>query len=237
MRRKFYRIKDYFWDPNMFYKKSNHWNCIILKCDSMWVVREADDFFVCFGANPNRALSSRSPMRPEMGEERQVRDKPERVSWQRNPERISWRRETQRGSRERTAEGTSQDELTVQSWQRSAEGGSEEDGQRWVGIPSGYCRSFAKNTLPAIVYKMYEKLYKKVSQNYPSCTWSWHKSILFVCSFSPIPSVVFLVAVWYFCRNQLDESRAMNNIGFKKLMYSRRPPQGCIAWRRSSLGH
>ena len=79
----------------------------------------------------------------------------------RNPERVSWRRETWRGSRERTAEGTSQDELAFQSGQRSAAGGSEEDGQRWVGIPSGFCRSFAKNTLPAIVYKMHEKLYKK----------------------------------------------------------------------------
>ena len=102
----------------------------------------------------------------------------------------------QRGSREQTAEGTSQDELAVESGQWSAEGGSEEDGQRWVGIPSGFCRSLAKNTLPAIVYKMHEKLYKKkVSQNYPSCTWSWPKSILFVCSFSPTPSVVFLVAI------------------------------------------
>ena len=129
------------------------------------------------------------------GEKTSWQRKPERVCWQRNPERVSWRRETQRGSRERTAEGTSQDDLAIQSGQRSAEGGSDEDGQRWVGIPSGFCGSFAKNTLPAIVYKMHEKLYIKVSQNHPSCSWSWPKSILFVCSFSPTPSVVFLVAV------------------------------------------
>ena len=119
----------------------------------------------------------------------------EKTSWKRNPERASRRRVTQRGSWEQTAEGTSQYELAVQSGKQSAEGGSEEDDQRWVEIPTGFCRSFAKNTLPAIVYKMYEKLYKKVSQNYPSCIRSWPKSILFVCSFSLTPSVVFLVAV------------------------------------------
>ena len=90
-------------------------------------------------------------------------------------------RETQRGSRERTAEGTSQDELAVQSRQRSAEGSREEDDQRWVGIPSGFCRSFAKKYTPAIVYKMHEKLYKNILENYPSFAWSWPMSILFVC--------------------------------------------------------
>ena len=43
----------------------------------MWVVRQADYFFVCFDAKPNKGLSSRSPTRPEVGEERQVRKKPE----------------------------------------------------------------------------------------------------------------------------------------------------------------
>ena len=50
----------------------------ILTCDTMWVVRQADDFFVCFGAKPNKGLSSRSPTRPEVGEKM--------VSGQRNPE-------------------------------------------------------------------------------------------------------------------------------------------------------
>ena len=146
----------------------------------MWVVRQADDPFFCLGAKPNKGLSSRSLTRPEVGEKRQVgkgsqrgrlAKEPREGQLQRNPERVNWRRETQRDNRERTAEETGQDELEVQSGQRSAEGGSEEDGQRRVGIPSGFCRSFAKNTLPAIAYKMHEKLYKKVSQNYPSCTW------------------------------------------------------------------
>ena len=144
---------------------------------------------ICWQRNLERGSWQRNPERGCW------QRNPERVSWQWNPERVSWRRETQRGCRERTAEGTSQDELAVQSGQRSAEVGSEEDSQRRVGIPCGFRRSFAKNTLPAIVYKMHEKLYKKVSQNYPSCTWSWPKSISFVCSFSPTHSVVFLVAV------------------------------------------
>ena len=64
------------------------------------------------------------------GEKNSWQRNPERVSWQRNPKKASWRKEMQRGRRERTAEGTSQDELAVQSGQRSAAGGSEEDGQR-----------------------------------------------------------------------------------------------------------
>ena len=45
-------------------------------CDTMWVVRQADEFFACFGAKPNKGLSSRSPTRPKVREERQVREKP-----------------------------------------------------------------------------------------------------------------------------------------------------------------
>ena len=40
------------------------------------MVRQADDFFVCFGAKPNKGLSLRSPTRLEAGEERQVQKKP-----------------------------------------------------------------------------------------------------------------------------------------------------------------
>ena len=43
----------------------------------MWVVRQADNLFVCFGAKPNKGLSSRSPTRQEVGEERQAQEKPE----------------------------------------------------------------------------------------------------------------------------------------------------------------
>ena len=95
--------------------------------------------------------------------------------------------------REAVENGSGKDQSRwVSSLQKEA---VKEDSQTLVGIPCGFCRSFAKNTLPVIVFKMHEKLYKKVSQNYPSCTWSWPKSILFACSFSPTPSVVFLVTV------------------------------------------
>ena len=119
---------------------------VVFTCDTMWVVHQADDPFVCFGAKPNKGLSSRSLTRPEVGEKRPVG---------KGTQRGAVGKGTQRGSvgeerrRERTAEGTSQDELAVQSGQRSAEGGSEEDDQRWVGIPSGFCRSFAKKYTPS----------------------------------------------------------------------------------------
>ena len=45
-------------------------------CDTMWVVRQADDPFVCFGAKPNKGLSSRSLTRPEVGEKRQLPKEP-----------------------------------------------------------------------------------------------------------------------------------------------------------------
>ena len=38
----------------------------------MWVVRQADDPFVCFDAKPNKGLSSRSVTRPAVGEKRPV---------------------------------------------------------------------------------------------------------------------------------------------------------------------
>ena len=44
--------------------------------DTMRCVRQADALFVCFGAKPNKSLSSRSPTSPEVEEERQVREKP-----------------------------------------------------------------------------------------------------------------------------------------------------------------
>ena len=127
--------------------------------------------------NQTKGLDSRSPTRPEVvGSE--VREKLDGAVG----------KGTQKGSvgkgRRREAVDNGQQQEAVRK-----------TSQRWVGIPSGICRSFAKNTLPTIICKMHEKLYKKVSQNYPSCSWSWPKSILFVCSFSPTPSVVFLVAV------------------------------------------
>ena len=44
---------------NFFYR--------LLVCDTMSGMRQADDLFVCFGARPNKGLSSRSSTRPEVG--------------------------------------------------------------------------------------------------------------------------------------------------------------------------
>ena len=108
-------------------------------CDTTWVVRQADDPFVCFGAKPNKGLSSRSSTRPEVDKETPVR------GLEKGTQRRSWRRVTQRGSRHRTAEETSRYEIVPGQWRRqtrwvhspeSTTVSSEEDGQRWVGIPS-----------------------------------------------------------------------------------------------------
>ena len=52
-------------------------------CGTMWVVRLADDLFVCFGAKPKQKAWT---ARPEAEEERKVREKTG-MSWQMNPER------------------------------------------------------------------------------------------------------------------------------------------------------
>ena len=104
------------------------------------------------------------------------------------------KRDAERQSR-MGAEGSIQDGLGVQCWTVSKRRQWRKAVKNELAFLVASSRSFAKNTLPAIVYKMHENLYKKVSQNYPSRTWSWPKSILFVCYFSTTPSVVFLVAV------------------------------------------
>ena len=77
---------------------------------------------------------------------------------------------------------------------------------------------------------MHEKLQIIVTQNSLSCAWSWPKSILFVCSFSPTFTVVFFVVVKK-CeiprQKPLDDSLAMNSISLKKLI-SRGGRQGGI---------
>ena len=78
--------------------------------------------------------------------------------------------------------------------------------------------------------QMHEKLHKIVTQNSLSCAW---KSILFVCSFSPTPSVVFFVAVKK-CeipqQKPLDESLVMNTIGLKKLISWGSAASGVSQW-------
>ena len=140
-------------------------------CDTVWMVSQADDFFVCFWREikqrPELEISDETGSWGGKAGPREARGwigkGTQRGRVGKGTQRGSVDEERHRGCRERTVEGTSQDELAVQRGQRSAEGGSEEDSQRWVGIASGFCRSFAKNTLPPIVYKMREKLYKKVS--------------------------------------------------------------------------
>ena len=53
-----------------------------LWCDTMWVVRQADDPFVCFGAKQNKGLSSRSSTRPKVGKRT-----PEKAVGKGNPEK------------------------------------------------------------------------------------------------------------------------------------------------------
>ena len=59
----------------------------------MWVVRQADDSFVCFGAKPEKGFGLEISTRPEVGRER------ESLSWKKEPTEGSWRRETQGGRR------------------------------------------------------------------------------------------------------------------------------------------
>ena len=75
--------------------------CKQKNCDTMWVVHHADDPFVCFGAKPNKGLSSRSSTRAEV-------DKGTREKLEKGTQRRSWRRVTQKGSRQRSAEGSSE---------------------------------------------------------------------------------------------------------------------------------
>ena len=86
-----------------------------LGCDTMWVERQADDFFVCFGAKPNKGLSSRSLTRPEVGR----KGKPVRSK---GTQRGSFGVGRCRGAVDNGAEETSRREIESR--------GSEEDGQR-----------------------------------------------------------------------------------------------------------
>ena len=139
--------------------------------------------------NQTKGLDSRSPTRPEVGgsdvlekpEGQLVKEPREWVGEERRREAV------ENGSRREQSRWVSSPVLDGQ--QKEA---VKDDSQKWVGIPSGFTRSFAKNTLPAIVYKMHEKLYKKC-----------HRTTLFAlgahlstyCSFVlflPLPRLYFL---------------------------------------------
>ena len=81
-------------------------------CDTMLVVRQANDPVVCFGAKPDKGFGLEISTRPEVGTERQS----ERVG-RRNSEKSvgDGRRRVAVGSRHRTAEETSRHEIGSRS--------------------------------------------------------------------------------------------------------------------------
>ena len=127
---------------------------------TLCVVGQADDFFVL--ARTQTKDWARDIRRDQKWKWKGRSERSQRGSWQRNPKGAVVKG-NQRGwvSDERRGEAVENGHQS--RWVSSPEykGGSEQDGQRLVGIPSDFCMSFAKNTLPAIVYKMHEKLYKK----------------------------------------------------------------------------
>ena len=132
--------------------------------------------------NQTKSLDSSSPTRQEAWEGRQLEKEPREVSL--------WRK-TQRGSRERTAEDQSR-------WVSSPESTTVSRRKQWgktsqdeLAFLVALLKFRAKYT-PALVYRC---TWNAVSENYPSCSWSWPKPILFVCSFSSTPSVVSLMVV------------------------------------------
>ena len=90
---------------------------------TLWVVRQADDPFVCFGAKPNKGLSSRSSTRPEVGKGTPVRE-----VGKRNREKLEGRQ----------AKGDAEGQSTTDS-RRDQSGesrGSEEDRQNEFAVLS-----------------------------------------------------------------------------------------------------
>ena len=107
-------------------------------CDTIWLVHQADDLFVCFGAKPKQRAWTR--------------DLPCNRKWRRKgrseKRQGELTKEPREGSRQRTAEETSRREIAVQGKDGQQKEAVREDSQRWVDIRSGFCRSFAKNTRP-----------------------------------------------------------------------------------------
>ena len=98
-------------------------------------VRRADDLFVCFGAKPKQRAWAR--------------DLPRDRKWTRRGRSESQlTKEPKESSQQRRAEETSRREKAVQGKDGLQKEAMREDSQRLVGIPSGFCRSFAKNTRP-----------------------------------------------------------------------------------------
>ena len=101
--------------------KTNAYN----RCDTIWVVRQADKLGGGLETQ-TKDLNSRSPTRPEVEEERKVREKTE-------GELTTDPRDS---SRQRTGEVTSRREIAVQGKGGQQKEAVRKDSQRWVGIPS-----------------------------------------------------------------------------------------------------
>ena len=89
----------------------------------MWVVRQADEPFVCFGAKPTKGLGLEISDETGSGGGKELAKEPREGQLAKEPrERQLVERETQRGSQEWTAEGT---RWAVLSRQKSPEVSSE----------------------------------------------------------------------------------------------------------------
>ena len=97
-------------------------------CVTMWVVCQADDPFVCFGAKPNKGLRLEIFDEIGSGEEGGPRE-----------DRWSVGKGNQRGS---VGKGTQRRSVGEERRREVVENGAEGTSQRWAGIPSGFCRSF-----------------------------------------------------------------------------------------------
>ena len=103
-----------------------------IHCDTMKRVRQVDNLFVCFGAKPNKGLSSRSRR-----DRKWARERRSERSWKKEPREGSWRRVTQKGRRQQTAEESSRHEIGS----RSSEGRPVKMSQH----SSWLCGNFAKD--------------------------------------------------------------------------------------------
>ena len=140
-------------------------------------VRRARDLFVCFGAKPNKGLSSKSRRDQKLARERQGR------SWKKELREGSWRRVTQRGFDNRQQKWPL--DRVQEQWGKTSQYESAFLVALW---------KFREGCTSALVYRC---IGNAVSRNHPFCTWvdlSPYCSFV-LCSFSPTPSVVFLVAI------------------------------------------
>ena len=155
----------------------------------MWVVHQTDDPFVYFGAKPNKGLGLKifHETRSWGGKGRSERSQREEMV--KEPRGGQFTKRDAERNREQTAEGSSPESTTVS--RRKQWGKTSQDELAFLVALS----KFREKYTPSDSLQNAQKAVQKMSQNYPSCSWNWPKSILFVCSFSPTPSVVFLVAV------------------------------------------